>query len=103
MTPDLQKARREHIRWLILQALNSARPVGTSEEILHSALMPVVPDLTHRELRCELDYLEERTLILITGRSTQPEWFCKIDRFGIDVVEYTVDCDAGIARPNKYW
>lgn len=106
MTPhsvDLDKARREHLRWLILQALNSARPVGASERVVHMAIRPMIPDLTERELRVNLDYLAERDLILITGRETQPEWFCKLDRFGVDVVEYTVDCDAGIARPKKYW
>ena len=102
-TPDLDKARREYLRWLILQALNSARPVGASECVIHMAIRSVMPDLTQRELRVNLDYLEERELILITGRETQPEWFCKLDRFGVDVVEYTVDCDAGIARPKKYW
>jgi hypothetical protein len=27
----------------------------------------------------------------------------KLTRIGIDVVEYTVECDPGIARPKKYW
>ena len=49
------------------------------------------------------DYLAERDLITITGRDMQPQWFCKLDRYGMDVVEYTVPCEPGIARPNKYW
>lgn len=103
MTPDLEKARRENLRWLILLALNSAQPVGTSESVVLSAIQPMLPDITPLELRRNLDYLEERNLITITGRNTQPHWFCKLDRFGIDIVEYTVECDAGIARPAKYW
>ena len=103
MTPDLEKARRENLRWLILLALNSAQPVGTSESVLLSAIHPMLPDITPLELRRNLDYLEECNLITITGRNTQPHWFCKIDRLGIDIVEYTVECDAGIARPVKYW
>ena len=35
----------------------------------------------------------------------QPDghWHSKLDRLGIDMVEYTIDCQAGIARPQKYW
>jgi len=108
MTPDLEKARRENLRWLILLALNSAQPVGASEQVVFSAITPMMPDLTQLEMRRNLDYLAERDLITITGRAInghpgQPQWFCKLDRFGLDVVEYTVPCEPGIARPNKYW
>lgn len=103
MTPDLEKARRENLRWLILLALNSAQPVGTSEQVVLSAITPMLPDLTPLELRRNLDYLAERNLVTITGRDSQPQWFCKLDRYSIDVVEYTVACEPGIARPAKYW
>jgi hypothetical protein len=103
MNPDIEKARRENLRWLILLALNSAQPVGTSEQVIFSAISPMMPDLTQLELRRSLDYLAERDLIKITGRDMQPQWFCKLDRYGIDVVEYTVECEQGIARPKKYW
>lgn len=101
--PDLNKARRENLRWMILLALNSAQPFGASESLVFSAVQPLVPDLTDLELRKELDYLHERELIDITGRTSQPFWFCKLGRHGIDVVEYTTTCEAGIARPVKYW
>lgn len=103
MNPDIEKSRRENLRWMILQALQSAQPVGASEQIVHSAISPMLPDLTQLELRKNLDYLAGRELIEISGRNTQPQWFCKLARYGIDIVEYTVDCDAGIARPKKYW
>ncbi len=103
MTPDIEKARRESLRWLILQCLNSAQPIGTNEDVILSALSPVMPDLTQLDLRRNLDYLAERELITISGRGTQPAWFCKLDRYGIDIVEYTIDCAPGIARPAKYW
>jgi hypothetical protein len=103
MNLDVEKARRENLRWFILLALNSAQPVGASESVVLSAVQPMLPDATQLELRRNLDYLEERGLITITGRNTQLQWFCKLDRYGIDVVEYTVACDAGIARPVKYW
>lgn len=101
--PDLNKARRENLRWMILLCLNSAQPIGASETVVHSAVLPLIPDLTDLELRQALDYLHERELIEIVGRGTQPFWFCKLGRHGIDVVEYTVSCEPGIARPAKYW
>ena len=30
-------------------------------------------------------------------------WFAELNRHGTDVAEYTVECDPGIARPQKYW
>jgi len=78
MSPDLEKARRENLRWLILLALNSAQPVGASELVVFSAITPMLPDLTQLELRRSLDYLVERDLITVTGRGGQPQWFCKL-------------------------
>ena len=102
MNPDIQKARRENLRWVVLLSLNSARPLGASEQIIYSAVAPVVPDVTQLELRRELAYLDERELIEVSEQNS-PAWFAKLKRFGVDVVEYTVDCDPGIARPKKYW
>ena len=101
MTPTW-KARRENLRWLILLALNSAQPVGTSEQVVLSAITPMLPDLTPLELRRNLDYGRARPGH-DHSRDLQPQWFCKLDRYGIDVVEYTVACEPGIARPAKYW
>lgn len=100
MNIDLEKSRRENLRWFILLSLYSARPFGTSEAIILSAVQPVVPDITNLELRRELGYLKDRQLIEI---NTEHGWFCKLTRNGTDVVEYTTSCDAGISRPAKYW
>ena len=102
MIPDINKARRESLRWVILQALYSARPIGASEQVIYSAVHPVVPDMTQLELRRELDYLGERKLIELSEKES-PSWFAKLNRHGVDVVEYTSPCEAGIARPKKYW
>lgn len=103
MNIDMDKAAREALRWLILQALNSAQPIGASEQVLFQAIVPSQPMLTTLELRRNLDYLQERELLQITGKSEQPFWFAKLTRHGVDVVEYTVPIEPGIARPNKYW
>ena len=98
---DMEKARREELRWLILKALYAAQPVGTSEGIILNAVSIVILDSTSLEVRRELDYLAERNLAQIVSR--EPAWFAKIDWHGVDVVEYTVDCLPGIARPKKWW
>lgn len=99
---DMEKARRETLRWHILIALNSARPLGASEGIVLSAIQAIPMDVTRVELRKELDYLEERDLVHIEGKHT-PQWHAKLSRYGVDVTEYTVDCKPGIARPEKWW
>lgn len=97
---DLEKARREEMRWYILRTLYAAQPVGTSETIAISAVVEVIPDITELEMRRELDYLEMRKLITVERK--RPSWFAKINRHGIDFVEYAVDCEPGIARPAKW-
>lgn len=99
---DPEKARRENLRWYILLTLNSARPLGASEMIILTTVQGIVVDATPRDIRTELDYLRQRDLITLK-RSDTPVWHAGLTRIGIDVVEYTVPCDAGIARPAKYW
>lgn len=99
---DLVRVRRESIRWTILLALNNARPIGAAEAMLHSVVQSVYPDATPLELRRELEYLDNRRLVQVEKSPAGP-WRASLTRLGIDVAEYTVDCEAGIARPAKYW
>jgi predicted ArsR family transcriptional regulator len=99
---DIEKARREELRWLILRTLYAAQPVGTSENVIRNAIEPLMLDITAHEIRRELDYLAERGLVIVTQRDALI-WMAKINDHGVDVVEYTVECHPGIARPKKYW
>lgn len=99
---DAEKSHRETLRWLVLLALNAARPLGAGETLIISAVRQVVPDATARDLRNELDYLAERDLIHLEGQDG-PQWRAKLTRYGVDVAEYTIACEPGIARPPKYW
>lgn len=99
--PDMEKARRETNRWLILQCLDCARPLGAGEVLLLTALTDTV-QITQLELRRELDYLQDRQLVELSGRGG-PQWNAKLTRHGVDVAEYTVEVEPGIARPQKYW
>ncbi|GAB0058060.1 hypothetical protein SIID45300_02400 [Candidatus Magnetaquicoccaceae bacterium FCR-1] len=102
MTVDLAKARRETMRWNILLTLNNSRPIGAREELVLSVVQGMFPDATAHELRRELDYLDDRQLVTVK-KSPDGSWHAELTRYGVDVAEYTVDCDPGIARPVKYW
>lgn len=99
---DQAKVRRESMRWLILLTLNNARPIGAYEELVLFTLQAIYPDATDVEVRRELDYLSDRDLVGIK-KEPSGRWFADLTRYGVDVAEYTVDCDPGIARPPKYW
>ncbi len=99
---DHARLRREALRWLILLSLNHARPAGTDESVVLSVAQSEYPDATALELRRELDYLADRELVEL-GKHPDGRWSAKLTRFGVDVAEYTVVCEPGIARPAKYW
>lgn len=100
--PDLDRIRREGIRWQILNTLNKARPYTTAETFIADVLRAIYPDATAHEVRRELDYLAARELVEL-NRAPHGAWFAGISRHGVDVAEYTVECSAGISRPLKLW
>lgn len=99
---DSAKARRESMRWYILLTLNNARPVDPHEVVVLSTIQGIYPDATALELRRELDYLHDRSLVTLKKQPSGP-WIAGLTHYGVDIAEYTVDCHAGIARPEKYW
>lgn len=98
---DWAKIRRENIRWQILLTLNNARPYGVFERIILAVIQAEYPDATQQEIRRELCYLGDRDLVEI-DRQPDGRWHGELMRFGVDIVEYTVNCEPGIARPEKY-
>ena len=102
MQIDHSKVRRESLRWLILLTLNHARPIGAQESLILSTAQAIYADATALELRRELDYLEDRELVKLVKSPSGP-WHAELTRHGVDIAEYTIDCEAGIARPAKYW
>lgn len=99
---DQLKTRRESMRWDIISTLNKARPYSYDEQSLRGILRVIYQDVSELEVRRELDYLADRKLIDVT-RQPSGTWFADLTRHGVDLAEYTVDCDPGIARPLKYW
>jgi hypothetical protein len=98
---DLEKANREEARWRILRALDAGRPRPVSETIIFRTLQDIELPLTPHGLRRELDYLRDRGLILVTAEDS-PTWLAELTRYGVDIVEYTIACEPGIARPKKW-
>jgi len=99
----IEKTRREVLRWRILQTLNIGRPFAVSEDTLMQAVSGPDMPLTQHDLRREIEYLELRELVNVQGRGKQPQWDCKLTRTGVDIAEYEVECEPGIARPPMYW
>ncbi len=97
---DLEKAQREEARWRVLVVLNAGRPRPVPESLVLRVLTDVSLPATPASLRRELDYLESRKLIEVAGKETGT-WMCELTHLGVDVVEYTVPCHAGIARPER--
>jgi hypothetical protein len=98
---DLEKAQREEMRWRILKILDAGRPGKVPETLILSVLQDISLPATPASLRRELDYLRDRKLIDLQCEDC-PIWSAELTRAGVDVVEYTVACEAGIARPKKW-
>ncbi|MBP9800645.1 MAG: hypothetical protein KBD39_11080 [Sterolibacterium sp.] len=99
---DHGKQRRESMRWNMLSTLNKNRPYTLHEARLGEIVQALYPDASPLEVRRELDYLADRQLVEIT-KEPSGSWFADLTRHGIDLAEYTVDCEPGVARPPKYW
>ncbi len=99
---DMERTRRESIRWHIMVAVNSGRPEPVAEPLILSAIQSIPIECTALELRRELDYLADRKLVDLQRLEGVP-WIAGLTRYGVDVVEYTLPVDPGIARPKKYW
>lgn len=102
MTVDIARVRRESIRWTILLTLNNGRPTYLYEEVVLAVVQALYPDATAIELRRELDYLADRDLVDLI-KEPAGRWRAELTRHGVDIAEYTIECEPGIARPAKYW
>lgn len=100
-TLDIVQKRKEDARWRILRILDSGRPIAVSELIIWRVLTDVHIPFSLNDVRREMDYLQDRKLIVIEGVDSDI-WFGKLTHDGIDVVEYTVPVEPGIARPRKW-
>lgn len=86
------------IRWHCLVAMDHARPTSMTDVALLPVLSEIYSDCEMHKLRRELDYLAMKGLITLSVHPERP-WQAKITGLGVDVVEYSIDCPPGIARP----
>jgi hypothetical protein len=94
------RARREFMRWIVLMTADLWRPSPATLRSLLGVVQGEYPDVTELELRRELDYLESRELLKVFE---DPLGQLRVDltRYGIDIAQYTVAVEPGIARPPK--
>ena len=91
----------EAARWYCLSAVRHAGYVGADETWVQDSLRQIFPvAATHEWVRSQIDYLEARELLEVDRRPGR-SWWLKLRRYGYDVVDYTVPCDPGIARPPR--
>jgi hypothetical protein len=97
---EIERAQREELRWRVLAALNAGRPKAVTESLILRIVQDVSLPATMLGLRREFEYLEKRKLITVNrGGST---WLAELTTVGIDLVEYTIPVEPGIARPERY-
>lgn len=99
---DLAKIRRESMRWNLINTMDKARPHTSNEQFLLDVMRAIYPDATALEVRRELDYLADRDLVKL-NKTPSGTWFADLMRYGVDIAEYTIACEPGIGRPEKYW
>ncbi len=94
------RARREFLRWVLLLTMNISRPLPAQRRLLLQVAQGEYADCTELEVTRELHYLRERDLCHV---STDPLGYvtASLTRHGVDVAEYTVAVEPGIARPAK--
>ena len=92
--------RSEFMRWVLLLAMNINRPTHSTLRFLLQVVRGEYADATELQVRRELDYLESRDLVKVF---TDPlgQVSADLTRHGIDIAEYTVPVEPGIARPPK--
>lgn len=99
---DTVKVRRESMRWELLRTLDKSRPHTSSDVFLLGVMQAIYRDATGLEVRRELEYLASRDLVELV-KEPSGTWYADLTRHGVDIAEYTIDCEPGIARPVKYW
>ena len=95
------KTRSEFMRWILLLARNINRPTHSTLRFLLQVVRGEYADATEMQVRRELDYLDSRGIAKVFT-DTLGQVSANLTRHGIDLAEYTVPVEPGIARPPKF-
>lgn len=93
------QVQREDLRWRILSTLEAGRPGSVSEDLVYKIAKDVGLDITLKDIRNEMVWLEDQQLVMITHKGRV--WMARILAFGVNVVEYNMDAPVGIGRPQR--
>ena len=85
-------------RWEILRTLGIGGHVGATDVMILSVVSAAFLTSDRTDVRNELVYLEDRKLVKLECHEFHP-WRAVLTRYGRDIVDYTVECRAGIHRP----
>ena len=98
---EIDRSRRELLRWQVLLILNKCRQSFTKEQQILLIIGDEIQDCSQSELRDELSYLRSKSLLEIDIRSTAggKNWYARIEATGIDFVECNSADIVGISRP----
>lgn len=88
------------LRWTLLRTIMVGGHMGATDRMCVEVARAEFLAVTRQLVRDELHYLETRKLVEVT-RSEVSAWRVTLTRYGRDLVDYTVDCEPGIARPPR--
>lgn len=98
----IERARRENLRWRVLECVHAARvgdpDGGVMESVLHRALNIAPAQITRTELRMALDWLRDNELISLDV-SNAGNWYAELRPLGHNCIEYPEECPRGISPP----
>ena len=100
MDSALSEAMLPGLRWSLLRTIRVGGHLGATETMCHDVVVAEYLGATKRDIRDQLHYLETRKLVTI-GRSEIEPWRATLTRYGYDVADYQVACEAGIRRPAR--
>ena len=98
---DHLRAEREAFRWMILLALNHARPSGTTDHVLLRTAQDIYMSVTTDVIRREMGYLAGHGLLTV-NKANPHAWHAELTSNGVDVVEYRAKAPDGVARPDQW-
>ena len=96
----LSQAHIAGLRWALLRTVMVGGHVGATDRMCLDVARAEYLSVTRKAIRDELAYLETRKLVEIQ-RSEVEAWRVTLTRAGRDLVDYTTDCEPGIARPPR--
>ena len=100
MSAEIAAEHLPGIRWAILRTCRVGGHLGATEPMFREVIAAEYVGVTKRFIRDQLHYLEQRKLVQIERSEIRP-WRAQLTRYGYDVADYQVECDAGIARPPR--